>query len=145
MLTVARCCLSACWLLALAACAPAASAPARPRGSPGAPISADAAASAIAAARCEHEAACNQIGAGHDYATADACTAAFSSSALSDLRGHPCPGGIDSNHVRACAGILKRESCLPLSSLSRMYTCRPVALCIQVGEVRMSEEDVYGE
>jgi hypothetical protein len=105
----------------------------------------EAAASAIAAARCEHEAACNQIGPGHNYATADACTAAFSSSALSDLKGHPCPGGIDSNQVAACASILKRESCLPLSSLSRMYTCRPAALCIQVGRERFSEEDIYGE
>jgi hypothetical protein len=103
------------------------------------------AASAIAAARCDHENACNQIGNGRAYTTADACMAELTASAMADLKTHPCPSGIDSNVVAKCAGMLKQESCHPLSMLSRMYTCRPANLCVQADTVRFTEEDIYGE
>jgi hypothetical protein len=103
------------------------------------------AASAIAAARCDHENACNQIGNGHAYATADACVADFAASTTADLKAHPCASGIDSNVVAKCASMLKQESCHPLSMLSRMYTCRPANLCVRADTVRLTEEDIYGE
>lgn len=108
-------------------------------------MTADAAAATIAAARCEHESTCGQVGTGHAFATADACTAELTRNAGADLARHPCPAGIDSNEVAACVRLLKAESCYPLSTLSRMYMCRPANLCLRTGTVRLSEEEIYGE
>lgn len=132
-------------LLVLAsACGSAASA-GRTRPPPGAAMAADAAAATIASARCEHESLCGEVGPGRTYATSAACVAEFAKSASGDLSAHPCPAGIDSTQVAGCTRLLAAETCHPLSTLSRMYTCRPANLCVRTGTVRLSDEDIYGD
>lgn len=94
-------------------------------------MSADAAASQIAGARCDHEVACGTVGTGRTYAGRDECEGELLRSAETDLGTRACAGGIAARLVDDCASRLRQESCHPLSTLSRMSACRPVALCVQ--------------
>jgi hypothetical protein len=103
-----------------------------------------AAASQVAAVRCDHESSCGNVGPGRRYASPDACLAELSQSAERDLAPSVCPSGIDSQRLRTCATQFQRESCEPLAPLNRMYTCDPAVLCSRRGGVTVSAEDVYG-
>jgi hypothetical protein len=107
-------------------------------------LSADAAASEIANARCDHEVACGAVGVGRAYAARDQCASELRQSAKADLAIQACPTGIAARFVDDCTGKLRKESCHPLSTLSRMYACRPAALCLQMTRTFTTEE-IYGE
>jgi hypothetical protein len=107
-------------------------------------LSVEAAASQLAAARCDHELACGTIGDGRAYPARDACTSENLRSVQADLASHACPSGIAAKRIDDCTGRLRQESCHPLSLLSRMYACRPAALCLQTTRV-YTVEDAYGD
>jgi hypothetical protein len=113
---------------------------------PSAPVvvSSDTAARAIANARCDHDVACGAVGAGRTYAARDQCASELLRSAELDLSSQPCSEGLAAGRVADCAGRLRQESCHPLSTLSRMYACRPAALCVETTQV-FTSEDVYGD
>ncbi len=97
--------------------------------SPDASLSADAAATQIARARCDREVACGSVGTGRMYPARDECTRDFLRSAQTDLANQACPSGIGARRLDDCTGRLRKESCHPLSTLSLMDACRPAALC----------------
>jgi hypothetical protein len=107
-------------------------------------LSADTAASHIANARCDHELACGGVGTGRSYATRDECASELLRSAQVDLAANRCTVGIAAQLVDDCAARLRVESCHPLSTLTRMYACRPAGLCIQT-TTEFTSSDVYGE
>ncbi len=111
---------------------------------PPAALSADTAAYEIAHARCDHESACGTVGAGRTYPDHDQCASELLRSAQIDLATQACPAGIAARRVEDCAGRLRHESCHPLSTLSRMYACRPAALCLDTSR-QFSTEEVYSE
>lgn len=94
-------------------------------------LSTDAAATEIASARCNHEAACGTVGTGRTYEARDQCKNEFLRSARADSAAQACPAGIGARLLDDCTGRLRQESCHPLSTLSLMSACRPAALCSQ--------------
>jgi hypothetical protein len=107
-------------------------------------VSRDAAAIQIANARCDHEVACGAVGAGRTYAARDECASELLRSAQEDLAAKPCTVGIAARLVDDCTARLRVESCHPLSTLTRMYACRPTGLCLQT-TTEFTSSDVYGE
>jgi len=84
----------------------------------------------IANARCEHEKACKNIGAGKEYATYQICADSFRASIGNELNGYSCPKGIDRDQVRHCLAAIENEACNhPLDTLQRVDKCRNGALC----------------
>jgi hypothetical protein len=108
-------------------------------------LTTDSAAGQIADARCDHELACEAVGGGHAYSARDQCASEFFRSTQADLAAQPCTNGIAARRVADCAGRLRQESCHPLSTLSRMYACRPAALCLPAATTEFTTEDVYGQ
>jgi hypothetical protein len=104
----------------------------------------DAAAIQIASARCDHEVACGAVGAGRSYAARDECATELLRSAQADLAANPCAVGIEARLLQDCTSRLRAESCHPLSTLTRMYACRPTGLCMHTS-TEFSSFDVYGE
>lgn len=107
-------------------------------------VSAEVAASQLADARCNHELACGTIGDGRAYPARNACMSENLLSVQADLAAHACPSGLGAKRIDDCTGLLRQESCHPLSLLSRMYACRPDALCLQPTRV-YTVEDAYGD
>lgn len=107
-------------------------------------LSTDTAASHIADARCDHELACGAVGAGRAFATREECASELLRSAQADLAANHCTAGIAARLLDDCAAKLRVESCHPLSTLTRMYACRPAGLCLQT-TTEFSSSDVYGE
>jgi Family of unknown function (DUF6184) len=107
------------------------------------PLDDAAAASQVAAVRCDHEQACDNVGQGRLYATREACFAEMTKSAEGDLGPVVCPLGVDVRRLNACIGQFQRESCHPLAPLSRMVACAPNAVCAHHAQ-QYSPADVYG-
>jgi hypothetical protein len=72
------------------------------------------------------------------------CTSELARSARADLATYPCPAGIGPALLDDCASRLRSESCHPISTLARMYACRPAAFCLPTRTVEYSSVDVYG-
>ncbi len=107
-------------------------------------LSVEVAASQLADARCNHELACGTIGDGRTYPARNACMRENLLSVQADLAAHACPSGIATKRIDDCTGRLRQESCHPLSLLSRMYACRPAALCLQTTSIH-TFDDAYGD
>lgn len=85
----------------------------------------------IASARCAREARCNNIGAGHRFASTEACMASVREQRDDDLNLSDCPGGIDQRELSECLRSIHEESCgNPLASLSRLAACRSSDMCL---------------
>ncbi len=109
------------------------------------PLDAAAAASKVAAVRCEHEAACGNVGPGRRYPTPEACGQELSRSATIDLQRSVCPLGIDERRLITCAGQFQRESCDPLAPLARLYACAPSTMCARSGGAQFGPDELYGQ
>jgi hypothetical protein len=107
----------------------------------GTAMTVDTVAAEIARIRCEHEASCSGVGPGRPYPSGEACMADYIQSSRTDLT--VCSTGIDPAQFGSCLGLLRRETCHPLSVLSRMYSCRPSALCVRSETPSFTASDVY--
>lgn len=111
-------------------------------------VSVDEAATQLAATRCDHDAACSNVGAGRPYATVAECAAQVQQSTTQELA--RCSAGVEPRRLAACERRLQAESCRPLSTLSRMLACRPETLCASPSaapgdeQPSFTSEDVYG-
>lgn len=86
----------------------------------------------MAAARCDHEQKCNNIGPGQKYASVDACKQQLTTSTANDLNASSCPRGIDQDALNRCMNAIGNEQCsLSIDTLSRIADCRTDALCMK--------------
>ncbi len=87
----------------------------------------------LAAARCDREVACNNVGGHHaKYASIDACLDDMRGSMGPELNGYDCPGGIDQGALDRCMDAIRDEGCgRPLDTLSRIDRCHTGNLCLK--------------
>jgi hypothetical protein len=86
----------------------------------------------LAAARCERERTCKNVGPGDKYASREVCMDQTRGSLANDLNGYDCPRGIDRDALERCTAAIRIEECNhPLDTLSRMEKCRTAALCMR--------------
>lgn len=128
-----------------AGCFSASASPATANDGSGPPLTVSQAATHLAAARCSHEAACDQVGAGRAYATSEACFEDLARSVQLDLAPRACPAGIEPRRMGTCVAMVKQESCDTLSPLARYYACSPISLCVKPGAESFTTEDAYGD
>ena len=92
--------------------------------------SVNAAIDSIAAARCDREARCNNVGANKDFDSHDQCVAKVKSDKREDLNAKDCPGGIDQKELSECLEETRNSDCNnPFDELGRMTACRTSDLC----------------
>jgi hypothetical protein len=85
---------------------------------------------AIAAARCEREARCGNVGAGKTWASDEACRGDLASKGRAKLGVPECPGGIVQKELDECLREVKSEDCKsPLDTLERLAACRAGDMC----------------
>ncbi len=83
----------------------------------------------IAAARCDRELSCNNVGTGRKYVTRDSCIDELHGSVQSDLRGDQC-GRVDRAQLDKCLADIRGERCdHPLDTIARLSACRTGTLC----------------
>jgi hypothetical protein len=88
--------------------------------------------SKLAAARCDREQTCDDVGAGKKYVSRDVCMDQMRGSLANDLNAYDCPRGIDESQLDRCMTAIRSEECShPLDTLSRMEKCRTGALCMK--------------
>jgi len=84
----------------------------------------------LAAARCEHENKCGEIGAGRRYENRAACESAISSETYKDVEYVGCTAGIDREKFQICLNEAGDEGCdSALDTLQRIMACSARPLC----------------
>ncbi|OJY19529.1 MAG: hypothetical protein BGO98_14555 [Myxococcales bacterium 68-20] len=85
----------------------------------------------LATARCDREAACNEIGAGKKYADRDECTREAGQNARGTLRADQC-ATIDQAKLSDCLNDIKNERCNnPLDTLDTVTSCTRSKMCVE--------------
>jgi hypothetical protein len=86
----------------------------------------------LAAARCDQEQSCNNIGPGAKFASRSVCMEQIHGHIANDLNAYNCPRGLDSDGVDRCMAAVKSEECNhPFDTLTRYDKCRTGALCLK--------------
>ncbi len=86
----------------------------------------------LAAARCDREASCRNVGPGAKYGSPSVCANAVRGSIGNDLNAYDCPRGLDGDAIDACMSAIRSEECdHPLDTLTRLEKCRTGALCMK--------------
>jgi hypothetical protein len=98
-------------------------------------ISNDTAVQRLVMARCEREAACNNIGADKRYADREVCTHELNAKMRDDLKASECPKGVDGKELDECIQAIHKESCNnPIDTISRIAACRTSDMCLKMDE-----------
>ena len=85
---------------------------------------------AIAMARCDREATCENIGADKKFSTRDACMTDLLEDLNDELKMSECPGGIVQKELDECLAEIKNENCKnPIDKLERLAACRTSDMC----------------
>lgn len=97
---------------------------------PGAAAATHNAIDAIADARCDREAECENVGAGRRYASRGECVSAVRADWADELTPYECPGGVDHAELDECVAQIRDEECMnPFDTLARMVECRSGDIC----------------
>jgi hypothetical protein len=92
----------------------------------------ESAAQSIAAARCDREEKCANVGSGKMYASRNACVDELRDKTQSELHASKCDGDVDKTQLEACLTEIRAEKCkLALDMISRVAGCRPGSLCVR--------------
>jgi hypothetical protein len=84
----------------------------------------------LAAARCDREQTCNNVGNGRSYATRDVCVGKLRADGQNDFTNASCPNGISRLALDKCLADIRGERCdHPLDTLSRLNSCARASLC----------------
>ncbi|WP_438029897.1 DUF6184 family natural product biosynthesis lipoprotein [Sorangium sp. So ce233] len=84
----------------------------------------------IVQARCDREARCNNVGAGREYASSEACATRVRAEWRDDLNFADCPGGVDAKELNECLEEIRNDDCgNPFDTLGRIVACRSSDLC----------------
>lgn len=81
----------------------------------------------ISAARCQREAACNNVGADKAYASQDVCMNQLRGQARDELKGDQCKQGVDPKDLDECVSEIQKASCG--STLAQIDDCEADDLC----------------
>lgn len=94
-------------------------------------VSHDDAVMRLTTARCDREAACNNLGPGKKHADRDACMRETGQSTRGTLRADQCPQ-IDQSKLSDCLNDIKNERCgNVLDSLDTITSCTRSKVCIE--------------
>ena len=86
----------------------------------------------IVAARCEREAACNNVGADKRFGDRSVCTQKVRADMRDDLSANDCPRGIDAKELGECLSSIKKEDCNnPIDTIGRLAACRTSDMCLK--------------
>ncbi len=86
----------------------------------------------LAAARCNREEGCSNVGGGRSYASHGACLALMRGEIGNELNADSCPLGIDRANLERCKIAIREERCGDaLATISRGTACRSSALCLK--------------
>jgi hypothetical protein len=92
----------------------------------------ESAAQSIAAARCDREETCKNIGSGRTYPSRNACVDELRDKSRSELNASDCPGGVDNAPLEKCLSEIRGENCgRALDAITRLAACRTSALCVR--------------
>jgi hypothetical protein len=88
----------------------------------------------IAAARCDREARCNDIGATKEFQNREHCLQVMRADAADDLGDDDCPNGIGQGDLQECLSDIGTEDCggvsVPFDKLETVMSCRQDDLCL---------------
>jgi hypothetical protein len=84
-------------------------------------------------ARCDREAACDNVGDGKKYASQQVCMDKMRGGIANDINSYQCPRGIDGTAVQECLAAIGNEECgaHPIEAITRMDKCRSGAMCMK--------------
>jgi len=86
----------------------------------------------MAAARCERQVRCNNIGPNETYKTRGECVAKLQNEKAGSINAKECPGGINEANLDRCLKALRDEQCgSPLGTLGRLEACKTDGLCLK--------------
>jgi hypothetical protein len=86
----------------------------------------------IAAARCDREIRCKNIGPKEKFHSRADCVADMQRDKRDDLNTDVCPGGVREKELNECILAIREEACgNPLDAISRLSTCRTGNLCVK--------------
>jgi hypothetical protein len=84
-------------------------------------------------ARCDREAACDNVGDGKKYASRQVCLDKIHGDIANDINSYQCPRGIDATAVSQCLTAIGNEECgaHPIEAITRVDKCRSGAMCMK--------------
>ena len=86
----------------------------------------------IAAARCEREQACGNVGDNKSYSSSQDCLARIRADWKDDLNARECPGGVNNHELNECLQQIRGEACgNPFDTLARITECTQRQICIE--------------
>jgi Family of unknown function (DUF6184) len=86
----------------------------------------------LAAARCDQEQECKNVGPDAKYASRSVCKDQIRGRIGNDLNAYDCPRGLDREAVDRCMAAIKSEECShPFDTLTRFDKCRTGVLCMK--------------
>ncbi|MFI5302308.1 MAG: DUF6184 family natural product biosynthesis lipoprotein [Polyangiales bacterium] len=84
----------------------------------------------IAAARCQREARCDNVGANRHYVGNDACFTQLKGEGMNELTASACPHGLDGSQLNKCLADIRAEHCENLlDTIGRLSSCSTSSLC----------------
>ena len=90
------------------------------------------AAEQIAAARCEREKECENVGPDRTYSSGPDCVARIQNDWKDELNARECPGGIDQHELDECVSQIRAEACgNPFDTLARITECTQSQICVE--------------
>ena len=85
---------------------------------------------AIATARCEREARCNNLGADAKYPSKEDCLDRVRADWAKELSVYECPNGLVSAELDECLEDIRNEDCgSPFDTLARTMSCSQSEIC----------------
>ena len=85
----------------------------------------------LAAARCDQEERCNNIGPKQKFASREICLQQLNGSMGNELNAYQCPRGLESKALDRCMAAIRDEACeTPFDTLKRYDRCRTSAICM---------------
>jgi hypothetical protein len=86
----------------------------------------------LAAARCDQEAGCKNVGPGAKYDSRKVCLDTLRGSIGNELNTYNCPRGLDTDGIGRCMSAIAGEECShPFETLTRFDKCRTSAVCMK--------------
>jgi Family of unknown function (DUF6184) len=91
-----------------------------------------AAVAGIAAAQCDRQVRCNNVGPNETYKTRGECISKMQSDKSEGINAKSCPGGINEANLNRCLEALRNEGCgSPVGSLERLEACKTDGMCLK--------------
>jgi hypothetical protein len=91
-----------------------------------------AALASLAAADCDREVRCNNVGPNKHYPSREVCIAMVQNDKGKKVSAQACPGGINEGNLNECLKSLRKDSCGNFGdTLSRAEACKLDGICVK--------------